>query len=116
MQQIEGIKIFQVDGLTGGGGFNGNGHGNGDGNGGGRNLADDVVRSALNYRVQAPLVDSLLQEIGLKGTDLESLTGALRGKPREVEHEVTSADLETLNDPTPDRGGPANANSPPAAE
>ena len=58
MQQIDDIKIIQVDGLTGGGHGGGGGvgaAGNG-GNGSSGNLADQVVNSALRYRSQAPLV------------------------------------------------------------
>ena len=70
MEQIDGIKIFQIDGLNqvaGNGGSNGEGVAAGSGN-----LADQMVKSALSYRAQAPLLDSLLGEIGLKGDDLHS--------------------------------------------
>jgi len=42
------------------------------------NLADQVVNSALRYRGQAPLVDSLLAEIGLKSESLHGLVGAAK--------------------------------------
>ncbi len=71
MEQIEGIKIIQVEGL-GGGASSSNGHA-GDGS-----LADQLVNSALRYRGQAPLVDSLMEEIGLKGTSLNALTQPVR--------------------------------------
>ena len=81
MEQIEGIKIVQVDGLN----TNGSGgtSGSGDGINGSGNLADQVVNSALKYRVQAPLVESLLNEIGLEGGDLSGLTGALNGSNKD---------------------------------
>ncbi|MCH8505207.1 MAG: hypothetical protein LAT50_12885, partial [Ectothiorhodospiraceae bacterium] len=72
MERIEGIKILQVDGLTGG--YNGGGGSSGGGSGGGTNLADTVVNSALRYRAQAPLLDSLLREVGLQdGTDVKRM-------------------------------------------
>jgi len=71
IENIDGIKIIQVDGLTGNGG-----NGSGDGGGNGGNLADQVVASALKYRSQAPLIDSLMKEIGLSGADLGSLAAA----------------------------------------
>jgi len=70
MEQIDGIKILQVNGLNGGG--NGGGS-NGYGPASGGNLAEDMVNSALRYRAQAPIVDSLLRELGLNGGDLGSL-------------------------------------------
>ncbi|MGD8640606.1 MAG: flotillin domain-containing protein [Gammaproteobacteria bacterium] len=81
MEQIEGIKIFQVDGLNGGNGH-GNGSGGEEGNG---NLADQVVNSALRYRSQAPLIDSLMAELGLQGKDLDGLTHAIHGSTQDSE-------------------------------
>ncbi len=80
MQQIDDIKIIQVDGLTGGTPAGGNGGGSG-GEGvasGGGNMAEQLISSALAYRAQAPVVDSLLNEIGMDGKDLNGLTAALR--------------------------------------
>jgi uncharacterized membrane protein YqiK len=75
MERIEGIKILQVDGLTGGGG-GGGGH-NGDGSGG--CFADSVVNSALRFRAQAPIVDQLLREIGIEGGDIQRLAAGAAG-------------------------------------
>jgi uncharacterized membrane protein YqiK len=71
MEKIDGIKILQVDGL--GGGPSGGGRGV-EGSG---SFSDNLVNSALRYRAQAPLVDSLLREIGLSGGDIGSLTNML---------------------------------------
>jgi uncharacterized membrane protein YqiK len=60
LENIESIKILQVDGLGGG-----HGAGGGDFTGGAGGLSDQVVNSALRYRAQAPLVDELLKEIGI---------------------------------------------------
>ena len=77
MESIEGIKILQLEGLNGIGQNSAMGH-NGDGSGVGTgNLADQVVNSALRYRAQAPLVDSLLKEVGLNGADINSIKGAI---------------------------------------
>jgi uncharacterized membrane protein YqiK len=72
MEKIEGIKILQVDGLGGGGGNGQGGMREGSGN-----FSDNLVNSALRYRAQAPLVDSLLKEIGLSGGDIGRLTNVL---------------------------------------
>ena len=75
MEQIDGIKIIQVDGLSGGSAPGGNNviEGNGGGN---MNLADQVVHSALRYSGQAPLIDSLLSEVGPDASSLNGLSGA----------------------------------------
>ncbi len=75
MEQIDGIKIIQVDGLTGqSAGAAGEGGAVKEGS-----LSDQLVNSALKYRGQAPLVDSLLSDIGLKGGDINGLTDLLKG-------------------------------------
>lgn len=68
MEKIEGIRILQVDGL------NGNGHGNGSS----RSATDEVIDSALRYRVQAPLIDSILSDIGVEGGSLAKMPGLIR--------------------------------------
>lgn len=75
MENIESIKILQVDGLPG---INspsemaGAGGGNG-GDGSGGNMTDRVVNSAMKYRTQVAFVDGLMKELGLP---LEQLGGA----------------------------------------
>ena len=66
MEKIEGIRILQVDGLNGGGG------------GGSRSPSDEVIESALRYRVQAPLIDQVLAEIGIEGGSLARMGGLIR--------------------------------------
>lgn len=75
MESIEGIKIIQVDGLNTGGATGGNAAVADSSN---ANLADNVVNSALRYRAQAPLLDSLLKEVGIEGGDINGLTTALQ--------------------------------------
>lgn len=82
MEAIDDIKIIQLDGLNGATAANVNGEavaaGNGDGN-----LADKVVSSALKYRAQAPLIDSLMAEVGLKADDFNGLTGSFKANGTE---------------------------------
>lgn len=78
MESIDGIKIIHVDGLNVGstgasGGVAANDFG------GSVSLADQVVNSALRYRAHAPLLDSLLKEIGIDGKDINSFTKAISG-------------------------------------
>ena len=81
LEAIDGIKIIQVDGL-GARGVAANGHADGgtaNGASANGNLAEHAVSAALRYRAQAPLLDSLLSEIGLNGGDLHGLTRPLHG-------------------------------------
>lgn len=77
MEKIDGIKIIQVDGLTGQGASV-----DGSSSTEPQNLGDQLVNSALRYRGQAPLMDSLLAEVGLKGGDLNGLTEVLKPNTR----------------------------------
>jgi uncharacterized membrane protein YqiK len=80
MESIDSIKILQVDGLGGGAnGLHGGETVNGGGAGIGGSPSDGIVQSALKYRAQAPLIDSLLKELGLGGADPASLSQALAG-------------------------------------
>lgn len=90
MENIDGIKILHVDGLAGGG-SNGNGGMNGHAGGG---IADQAVDAALRYRSQAPLIDALLAELGLKGGSLNGLVSSAVAPALEIdadEEEQTAA-------------------------
>jgi uncharacterized membrane protein YqiK len=84
MENIESIKILQVDGLPG---LNSpsetGGVGNGAANGGGSgSISDQVVNSAMKYRTQVAFVDGLMEEIGLPLKNLGSAGGmSLRNFP-----------------------------------
>ena len=54
IENIDGIKVVQMGGLGGG-----------DGNA--KSPTDEVIDSALRYRVQAPLIDELMKEVGVEG-------------------------------------------------
>ena len=48
------------------------------GSGSGRNVTDEVIDSALRYRVQAPMIDNLMKDIGIEGGSLGRMTDVLR--------------------------------------
>jgi uncharacterized membrane protein YqiK len=75
MEHIDGIKIIQVDGLTNSRPHVASGESHAETK---NNLSDQLVESALRYRGQAPLIDSLLADIGLKGDNLHGLTDVLK--------------------------------------
>lgn len=89
MERIDGIKIVQVEGLRSDGGTQGGNGGSGQPAGQNGNLADQIVSSALRYRAQQPLVDSLLGEIGLGASGLNDLTRSLGGD-RETDNPKSS--------------------------
>ena len=74
---IDSIRIAEVGGLAGAGSASSANDAQGGASGGG--LSDQVVASALRYRTNAPVVDALLGEVGLKsGGDMSQLlAGAL---------------------------------------
>ena len=67
LERIQDIRIMQLDGLNGGS------HG-----GERRNATDEVIDSALRYRVQAPMVDSLMADLGIDGGRLSQMGGLIR--------------------------------------
>ena len=88
MENIEGIKIYEVNGMpgfnggsasAGGNGGNGGGLGpvNGDQGGSQASLSDSIVNSALRYRAQMPFVDNLLNEIGMSPSEIGNITNIL---------------------------------------
>ena len=77
MEQISDIKILHVNGLGQNSAADGNNAGSTTEPANSGSLADQVVSSALRYRAQAPILDSLLSEIGLKGADINGMVEAL---------------------------------------
>lgn len=77
MENIDSIKILQMNGQNGG--IGGLGSAGADGvapNAG--SLPDQMVQSALAYRAQAPLVDNMLKELGITGgLDLNNMAQTL---------------------------------------
>lgn len=69
LERIEGIKILSVNGLGGGKGGAGEETASG--------LPEQVVNAALRHRAQAPLIDSLLREIGIGNGGIEQVTQSL---------------------------------------
>ena len=74
-----------MEGLNGSGGTNA-GTAAGEGN-----LADQVVSSALRYRAQAPLLESLLEEIGIDGT---TANGLVKGVVAQTTPEKDPVDVD----------------------
>ncbi|MGQ8364416.1 flotillin family protein [Glaciecola sp. 1036] len=77
LENIEGIKILQGYGVAGNGTTLSNGSaGAGQSNGG---IAEQVTNAALSYRANAPIVDSLLKELGMVEGDGAGLEELIKG-------------------------------------
>ena len=91
LENIDGIKILQGYGNSLGGA-------GGSGESGGAGLADQVTSAALNYRANAPLVDSLLREVGLVDAEDGTLEDLIQGSA------VIDGDLVTTKAKKPQSG------------
>jgi hypothetical protein len=70
-----------VNGL---GSESGNASNGGNADGASATLPEQLVSSALRFRAQAPLVDSLLKEIGIDGSGIEHVTQSLMSEPSSI--------------------------------
>jgi uncharacterized membrane protein YqiK len=68
MEKIDSIRIMQVDGLQSGARADGASEATGSGN-----LAEQAVGAALRYRAFGPVLDKLLQEVGLSDQGIAGL-------------------------------------------
>jgi flotillin len=73
LENIDGIKILQGYGnsATASDGANSNGSGG---------LAEQITSAALDYRANAPMIDSMLQELNLVNKESGSLSDLIKGK------------------------------------
>lgn len=97
MKSIDGIKIIQLDGLNRGGATGEVSAGTASGG----NLAEQALSAALAYRTQAPLIDSLLNEIGISGGSLAAMATPLNASPAVGPNEeiaVTTVKEETVKE------------------
>jgi uncharacterized membrane protein YqiK len=75
LEKIDSIRLFQVNGMPGGGSGNGADAG---ANGGGT-LPEQVVNSALHYQVAKPIVDAIMKDAGLKNPSLTGIAESVAG-------------------------------------
>jgi uncharacterized membrane protein YqiK len=101
MQNIDAIKILDVNGLpgfsdghsrsndsdSGGSGGSGSPRSSAGASVSGGSLADNVVNSALRYRAHVPFVDSLLQEIGMSPGEISNISNILKVDDKEFSDE-----------------------------
>ena len=112
MKPVEKIKDIRIVDMGGNGGLpriNG-GTGVGAAGGSGASLPDSIVQALMNYRMQLPLVDELMKEMGLEPA--EGLKGFIAGadapkteptSPRESKEEAESTEDATEEDAADER-------------
>lgn len=87
IEAITDMKVINVGGLTDM--LGGQGTGNGAASGGGSgNMADDLVNGLLKYRGLAPIVDNILEEVGIEPGSVVGLTKSLQNLPDKEEVKV----------------------------
>ena len=88
MENIDSIKILQANGFGGVGGSGGGGASGGSGQG----VPNQLVDAALNYRMQLPIVDKMLKELGIDPTTAK---GLLAGLDPDSDQDESSPDEES---------------------
>lgn len=94
MEKIDSIKILQANGFGPMPGGAGNGGAAG-GNGASGGMPNQLVEAALGYRMQLPVVDMLLKELGLNAKDLAGLTQVMPKTEEPCKAEDAPATEET---------------------
>lgn len=90
MEKIESIRLFQVNGMPGGGNAASGGTAVAPGATGGGTLPEQAVNSALQYQVAKPIIDAIMKDAGLSNPSLtgmaESVAAmvAMPGRPGAV--------------------------------
>ncbi len=107
MKPVEKIKDIRILDLGGSGLPNGGGHGGASLTAGGRDgtLVDNLVDALLRYRMQSPVIDEMLKELGLEGTRLPAILAqadALSdGKPAEAAQTAAGTKAKGPKPPAP---------------
>jgi len=91
MENIDDIKIYELNGMPG---FNSNGANPdfvGPNPNGGGGLPENVVNAAMRYRAQVPFIDHLLDEIGMSPNEIGNIKNLLgdyrKGEDEDIEGE-----------------------------
>ncbi|MBN2881876.1 flotillin family protein [Candidatus Woesearchaeota archaeon] len=94
MEKIDSIKILQADGLFGGTGNISNG---GTVSAEVGSLPDQILNNALKYKMQSPLVDNLLSELGITGINGDSIQEMLGFEKNKSEIKSHSSNTQKQN-------------------
>jgi len=104
LEGIDSIKIIEAGGLTGNGGTATSTSG---GNAGSGSFADQIMTSALKYKAQAPMVESILADLGLNPSNVTDISKVVQdlgvttpSLEREVKVEEPTAETATTETET----------------
>ncbi|WP_394172998.1 flotillin family protein [Thalassotalea litorea] len=105
LENIEGIKILQGYGQ-------GNAVASGtEGSGTSAGLSEQITNAALNYRANAPLVDSMMRELGIVDKENGSLNDLLTGQHPLVQDAITVTQQAHTSAPSNNKGASQGTNS-----
>ena len=93
MENIDDIKIYELNGMPGFNSSNANPEFVGPTSNGGGNLSDNIVNAAMRYRAQVPFIDNLLDEIGMSPNEIGNIKNIL-GEYKKDEDEDKDQDIE----------------------
>lgn len=97
MKQIDSIKILQATGF-GGAASNGGGAGSGSG----ASIPNQLTDAMLNYRMQLPVIDKILAELGIDSSSAEGISKMIESSVKASE----SVPSSTVPDDSPPSEGP----------
>jgi len=102
LENIDGIKILQGYGNTNA--VSGSNESAGSGG-----LAEQITSAALNYRANAPMIDSMLQELGLVNKESGTLNDLIAGKHSLIDDAKSVVQQSNLIKPNSDASPKLNA-------
>ena len=76
LEKIESVRVLSTNGQLIGGGSNNGDSSTGPNNGGG-NVPDQLVNALLRHRIQLPVVDDLLKQLGIHSPSPVDISNAL---------------------------------------
>lgn len=94
MKPVEAISDMKVINVAGLGGLTNSGNSAGGQSIGSGNFTQQLLDGLLQYKVSAPVVDSILKEIGIDTSNVQGLTKILNPKNEEVDKETTDETAE----------------------
>lgn len=108
MEHIDSIRIMDMGGMSG---MLGGESGNASQDANGSSLPDQVVRASLRHRTAAPMLDTLLAQVGMHGGSLDGLLDPAKGmlegsKPANTESPAPASEAAPKRSKAPEGKAP----------